>query len=455
VTDDPAVVIGGGLAGIAAALRLADAGRSVTLIETRPRLGGAAFSFRRGELTIDNGQHVFLRCCEHYRALLDRLGANDQVALQRRLDIPVLRPDGRQARLRRTPHLPAPGHLAAALARYGLLSPADRARAVRGALALRTLDPDDAVLDRRSLGEFLRAHGQNDATIDALWGVVATATLNLRPDDASLALGAKVFRTGLLDRGTAADVGVPAVPLGHIHSDAARDALASAGVEVLLGHRVEAVEPGVAVRVRNLRAAGSALSLPGAAVVLAVPPRDALSLVAALNATPAADLAATPIVNIHVVYDRIVTDLPFAAAVDSPVQWFFDRTGPAGVTAHHPGAQYLAVTVSAADDVIDTPSRVLQSRFIAALAQLLPAAGRAGVIDAFVTRERRATFRQAPGSAALRSACDSGLPGLWLAGSWTSTGWPDTMEGAVRSGNTAADAVLAATSRHHGEGVAA
>jgi uncharacterized protein with NAD-binding domain and iron-sulfur cluster len=150
-------------------------------------------------------------------------------------------------------------------------------------------------------------------------------------------------------------------------------------------------------------------------------------------------LGGSAIVNVHVVYDRRVTDLPFAAAVDSPVQWFFDRTESSGLAGTTPGEQYLAITVSAADGVIDTPTRALLDQHIAALARLLPAAARADVVDAFVTRERRATFRQAPGSAAQRPGPDSGLPGIALAGAWTATGWPDTMESAVRSGLAAAE----------------
>lgn len=436
------IVVGGGLAGIAAALRLADGGRAVTLVEGRPRLGGAAFSFRRGTLSIDNGQHVFLRCCAGYRWLLERLGVAAQVVLQPRLDIPVLRPDGRCARLRRLPGVPAPLHLSAALAGYGLLAPADRLRAVRGALALRGLDPADPALDEQTLGGFLRRHGQNDATIGALWGIIATATLNISPDEASLALAAKVFRTGLLDHASAADVGYAAVPLGELHSAAATRALSSSGVEVLLGHRVESVEPGGVVRARGT--AGER-SWHTDAVVLATPHREAFAAAPALTGTAAvtaAGLAAAPIVNVHVVYDRRVTELPFAAAVDSPVQWFFDRTDSAGLHRDHPAGQYLAVTVSAAGDVIDEPSRPLAQRFVAELARLLPAAGQAQVVDAFVTRERRATFRQAAGSASLRPSSDSGLDGIWLAGAWTATGWPDTMESAVRSGVVAAEAVL-------------
>ncbi len=438
------VVVGGGLAGIAAALRLADAGRDVALLERRPRLGGAAFSFRRGRLVVDNGQHVFLRCCTAYRGLVARIGGEDQVRLQDRLDIPVLSAGaGRPARLARARGVPAPAHLGAALARYRPLGPGDRVRAVRGALALRGLDPTDRTLDDRTLGAFLREHGQNEATIDRLWAIIAVATLNLAPDEASLALAAKVFRTGLLDRADAADVGYAAVPLGELHDSSAARALATAGVEVLTNTRVDAIRAGAVVEAtgpdgtRNWRTD---------TVVLAAAHEDAFVAAPELDTGPAAEsrqLGASPIVNIHVVYDRTVTDLPFAAAVGSPVQWVFDRTEPSGVRADHPRAQYLAVTVSAADALVDAPSRALIARFEHELAGLLPGAAAAGVIDAFVTRERRATFRQTAGSWRLRPGPAAGPDGVWLAGAWTDTGWPDTMESAVRSGTAAAEAALA------------
>jgi squalene-associated FAD-dependent desaturase len=442
---EPSVVVGGGLAGIAAALRLADAGRDVVLLERRPRLGGAAFSFRRGALVVDNGQHVFLRCCSAYRGLVTRLGADDQVTLQERLDIPVLVPGAaRPARLGRARGVPAPAHLGAALARYRPLGRPDRARAVRGALALRRLDPTDRALDDRTLGSFLREHGQNDATIERLWGIIAVATLNLDPDEASLALAAKVFRTGLLDRADAADVGYAAVPLGELHGTSAARTLAAAGVEALTSTRVDAIRPGAVVEATG---PDGARSWRTDTVILATPHEDAFSAAADLDRGPAAaarQLGASPIVNIHVVYDRTVTDLPFAAAVGSPVQWVFDRTEPSRVRAEHPGAQYLAVTVSAADAVVDAPSRALITRFQDELAQLFPAAARAHVVDAFVTRERRATFRQAAGSWRLRPGPGSGPDGVWLAGAWTDTGWPDTMESAVRSGTAAAEAAMSA-----------
>ena len=141
-------------------------------------------------------------------------------------------------------------------------------------------------------------------------------------------------------------------------------------------------------------------------------------------------IATSPIVNVHVIYDRRVTRLPFAAAVDSPVQWVFDRTGPSGLRE----GQYLAISLSAADAYVDVPAAQLRERFLPALAELFPAAARARVVDCFVTRERRATMRQIPGMGRLRPGAATAVPGLVLAGAWTDTGWPDTMEGAVRSG---------------------
>jgi hypothetical protein len=146
------------------------------------------------------------------------------------------------------------------------------------------------------------------------------------------------------------------------------------------------------------------------------------------------ELATSPIVNVHVIYDRRVTRLPFAAAVDSPVQWVFDRTGSSGLRS----GQYLAVSLSAADGYVDVPASALRERFLPAMADLFPAARDARVTDFFVTRERRATLRQVPGCERLRPGAATALPGLVLAGAWTDTGWPDTMEGAVRSGLNAA-----------------
>jgi uncharacterized protein with NAD-binding domain and iron-sulfur cluster len=173
-----AVVIGGGLAGITAALDLADAGRKVTLLEARPRLGGATFSIERDGMWVDNGQHVFLRCCTAYRALLERIGATAQTELQQRLAIPVLRPGGRVSWLRRT-DAPAPLHLGRSIARFGPLPAADRVRLLPAIVALRRLSLDDPRLDEQTFGEWLSHHGQRRSSFEALWDLIALPTLNL------------------------------------------------------------------------------------------------------------------------------------------------------------------------------------------------------------------------------------------------------------------------------------
>src|SRR5699024_4211913 len=177
------------------------------------------------------------------------------------------------------------------------------------------------------------------------------------------------------------------------------------------------------------------------AVVVATPPETAVKLcpaTAQLQPQRLRELGAAPIVNVHVVFERPVMDTTFVAVVGSPVQFVFDRTGPSGISV----GQYLTVSVSAAQQWIDVPTARVRAVFLTELTRLFPAAASTSVRDFFVTRERRATFHQAPGTRRLRPPTATALPGLVLAGAWTDTGWPDTMEGAVRSGNDAAAAVV-------------
>jgi squalene-associated FAD-dependent desaturase len=442
------VVIGGGLAGITAAIALSEAGAAVTLLEARPRLGGATTSFNRGALVVDTGQHVFLRCCTAYRGLLARMGMTGSVRIQDRFDVTVLSPGGR-ARLRRN-GLPGPLHMGATLARYPMLSLAERARVTRAALAMRMLNPADPALDSQRLGDWLAAHGQDERTRRVLWDLFTVSSLNIDGDDASLALAATVVKTALLGKKDAADIGVPLAPLGELHGTAGLALLRRLGADVRLGVKAAAVEQtGGEYLVRLARGEGESDGDEGPdtrgtiaadGVVLATPAYTAAKLVPAAAGVPSGtwlDLGTSPIINVHVIYDRRVTRLPFAAAVDSPVQWLFDRTEISGFGASGRG-QYLAVSLSAAEPYVDVPAARLREMFVPALAGLLPGARDARVSEFFVTRERRATFRQGPGCGRLRPQAATALPGLTLAGAWTDTGWPDTMEGAVRSGLNAA-----------------
>ncbi|MCH0541730.1 FAD-dependent oxidoreductase [Streptomyces sp. MUM 203J] len=443
-----AVVVGGGLGGITAALRLADEGVRVTLLEGRPRLGGLAFSFQRGGLTVDNGQHVHLRCCTAYQWLLNRIGGAHLAPVQDRLDVPVLdadRPAGRRlGRLRRAA-LPVPLHLAASLATYPHLSLGERAGVGRAALALKALDPADPALDDIGFADWLTRHGQSPRTIRALWDLVGVATLNAPATHTSLGLAAMVFRTGLLSEPGAADIGWARVPLGHLHDTLARAALDARGVRTLLRTKARSLTPTGDGR-WTVAVPGDTLEAD--TVVLAVPQRETHDLLppgAVDDPGALLRIGTAPILNVHVLYDRTVLSRPFFAALGSPVQWVFDRTAASGFTV----GQYLALSQSAAHDEIDAPVAELRARYLPELERLLPLTRGARVHDFFVTRERTATFAPAPGVGRLRPGARTRAPGLYLAGAWTATGWPATMEGAVRSGFTAASAALSALGRPH------
>jgi squalene-associated FAD-dependent desaturase len=452
VSASPRVlVIGGGLAGITAALDCAERGAAVTLLEVRRRLGGAAYSFERDGLTMDNGQHVFLRCCVAYRALLRRLGSEHEVFLQPRLRIPVLRPGHEPVTLERGP-LPAPAHLSGALLRYRHLSPLERVRAGSAALALMRVDPADEGSDAVTFGDWLARHGQSQQAIGALWDLIALPTLNLPAAEASLALAAFVFRTGLLSSADAGDIGFHDGTLAATIGEPAAASLRAAGVDVRLGWRVERLERAGSGFEAHGRAGapgeeageGSESDRQGTdgvhadAAIVALPHNRAETLLGPLLGADRARrpelMGSSPIVNLHVVYDRQVLDEPFAAGVKTPVQYLFDRSRAAGAPV---GCQYLAVSLSGAEREMSMSVDALRELYTPALTALLPRARTARMERFQVTREHAATFRAAPGIGRLRPSARTPLPGLTLAGTWTATGWPATLEGAVMSGHAA------------------
>jgi squalene-associated FAD-dependent desaturase len=310
----------------------------------------------------------------------------------------------------------------------------DRLRATRAVWQLRKLDEADDRLDESSFGGWLAEHGQSQASIKSLWDLLIIAALNTDSDGASLLLATKVFQTALLRDPSAADIGIPLVPLADLHARAAQRTLETLGVKILSRTKVTGIN--------SLNGTFETCTPDGAfaadTVVSAVPHRQVPALLPP-DTVPRQDelgmLGSAPIVNAHLVFDRKVTDLPFVAVVDSPLQWIFDRTEISGARGN---GQYLAVSLSAAGEFIDEPTNVLQAKLLPEVQQLFPAARDAQLTDFFVTRERHATFRQAPGTRQLRPGAATRIPGLLVAGAWTDTGWPDTMEGAVRSGNEAA-----------------
>jgi squalene-associated FAD-dependent desaturase len=443
--ESPQVVItGGGLAGLAAACELADHGYRVVLSERRSSLGGRACSFPdpQGEGDIDNGQHVFLKCCTYYISFLQKLGVYDKTLLQKRLQVTVIDPHTGASTLGSSP-LPAPFHLLPSFLRFRHLSPLDKARAARAMLSILFTDRKKSnKLDSISFYRWLKDHGQTEAAIDRFWNLIVLASLNddVRRVSADLAL--MVFQEGFLKRPDGANVGYATVGLSRLVGTEARHYIEERGGRIILGQKTEEL------LLEGKRIAGARLAdgsiLQGDCYVCAVPHQTLLALIPPrLRSDPffrrTSGLATTPIVNIHLWYDRPITDLDFAAFINSETQWVFNKTR----MWHLDGdGQYLDISLSGARHYIDLPQEELVERFTRELRTLFPRARQATVRRSLVVKQRRATFAAAPGSAKYRLPCRTPIENLFLAGDWTATGWPATMESAVRSGLACAREIL-------------
>ena len=397
-------VVGGGLAGLSAALELVDGGHQVTLHEARPTLGGAVQTLPRREgdpePPPDNGQHVALGCFTEYLRFLDRVGQSSSVR-RAPLDLPVLDEHGRTASI-------SPSALA--LLRYRHVSVGERLRILR-ALAHWGDSRGETFADA------LRARGQSQRAIDRFWDVFIRPALNLRSEEASTEAGDFTVRTALLGERSDSDLLLPARPLGEMHGDAAGRALETAGATLRTGARVDDLA-----------------ELEAEAVVVAVPPAES----ARLLGEPAPELGHSPIVSVHLLFDRHLLPQPLAALLDSPAHWVFDR---GRLTGHEPErGQYLTVVSSGAPELEALRGRELVELIAGAVTERL---GPAELLWSRVSREPEATIAVTPGSEAHRPGPETARPNVTRAGAWTGTGWPPTIEGAVRSGLAAARALTA------------
>jgi squalene-associated FAD-dependent desaturase len=404
----------------------------VTLVERRPFLGGRAFSFtdREGR-ELDNGQHVFLGCCPAYQRLMHQLGTDRFLFRQPLMRIPVSIAGGRPYPLAASRGLPSPLHLAGTLARYPHLSPGERARVVRAIGLLQAMGARRrARLDRIPFSDWLTEQGQSPAAVERFWDLVVLPTCNDRSDRVSAAQAAFVFTEGMLSSTTASAVGWSRVPLGQLVEPSAERLLAARGSRVLRGTAVAEAGPG-GVRLAD----GEELEADG--VVLALPP-ERVRRVASAALADDPELGHSPIVNVHLFHDRPVLEEPFQAVLESPLQWIFDRRR---ITAT-PGPPHVAISISGAHAELGVPRGELAHAMAEELERAVPSASGARLVDWAVVKEARATFSAAPGQAARRPGARTPLERVALAGTWTATGWPATMEGAVRSGIRAAREVM-------------
>jgi len=397
-----AVVVGGGLAGLAAALELVDAGHEVTLYEARPTLGGAVQTLpeRDGDPSPppDNGQHIALGCFTEYLRFLERIGEAGSYR-RMRLALPVVGADRRIGVISRS---------GSSLLRYRHLSVGDRLRAAN---AVRRLPEQGS--DTETFGSLLRTLGCSDASIDRFWDVFVRPALNLSTDEVSAAWGIFTVRTALLAERAASDVILPMRPLGWMHGDAAGRSLEASGATVRTDARVPSLE-----------------DVDADAVVLAVPPDEC----ARLLDEPDPGLEHSPIVSVHLLFDRRLLDRPLAALLSSDAHWVFDR---GALTGREPaeGGQYLTVVSSGAPELLEVRGKELVELIAGEVTSRL---GQAELLWSRVSREPAATFAARPGTAKLRPGFATSRPNVARAGAWTDTGWPATMESAVRSGHEAA-----------------
>ena len=452
------MVLGGGVAGIATAVYLLDRGYRVDLIEARGFLGGRSFSFidKEREVAVDNGQHVITKCCSQFLDLLQRLGALDRWYQQPRLQLPVLDSRGNAGTLSSS-RLPSPFHLAPSFFRYSHLGFRDKLRVALALVLAKFTDRHQPYLEQITFKDWLDRRGQTERAVQNFWNLLLIPTLNDQVQDVSAHLGLMIVQEGMLAGSHSADLGYAQDGLLDALGEPAREHLSNRGARLILSDPVRSLmaKSGQvqAVELRSGEIWSGRIfvsALPFDALLRVLPP-DALRMPYFQRLT---GLESSPIVNVHLWYDREVMAQDFCVFVDSPLQWVFNKsriyarsrlglkkTGLADRRGSDAG-QYICISLSAAWEHIDQPREALAERFIDEMARVFPEAKKALVERAVVVKQRHATFRCLPGINGLRPSSATPYSNLFLAGEWTNTGWPSTMESAARSGYNAAQAVF-------------
>ena len=450
-------IVGGGLAGLAAAVPLAERGLKVEIYEARRSLGGRAASFRdpaTGEL-VDHCQHVSMGCCTNLADFCRRTGLD--AAFRRDRVLHFFTADGTRADLAASRWLPAPLHLGPALMGLRYLSLRDKLGIARAMWRLARTELADEAAGPTML-TWLQAHGQSPAAIERFWSVVLVSALGETLDRAGVPLARKVFLDGFLRSREAYEVLVPLFPLRELLNERLTPWLSRHHVDVRLGAAVEELA-GAGGRVTHLRLADGTKHEVDAAV-LAVPWRRAASFVrepSLVERLP--ELAAveriedSPIAGVHLWFDRLITPLPHAVLVGTLGQWLFNRGSSAAVNASgsvadgHDREHYYQVVISASRTLAGRDRAAVIEELLAELGAIFPVARGARLLRWRLVSEQAAVFSAAPGIERLRPPQRTSVPNFALAGDWTRTGWPSTMESAVRSGYLAAEAVLTALGR--------
>jgi squalene-associated FAD-dependent desaturase len=441
------VVVGGGLAGLAAAVSLTADGLPVTLLEARNRLGGRASSFD-DPLTgdrLDNCQHVSMGCCTNLQHFCSLVGTQD--AFRTEDVLTFIGPDGRQNYFRSS-RLPAPLHLWPAFRRLSYLSRADRRELTRGLVALARAKP--SALQGQSFQSWLDSHGQSPQVIDRFWRLVLVSALSESLDRIDAAMARKVFVDSFLAHRDGWRIQIPTAPLDEIFGEGVRDWLCTRGAVVVQQSPADALrltdELAGSVELKDGRA------MAGTEFILAVPHFRVHELLpeSIRNGPPLSrinEFESAPISSVHLWFDRSITDLPHAVLIDRLSQWMFNRNV---LWPQYKHTEYgYQIVISASRDVEEMGREATISAVHDEVCAIWPAAREARLLKSRLVTERRAVFSPTPGCDTLRPPQQSPIANLQIAGDWTQTGWPSTMEGAVRSGFLAAENILRRHGRSH------
>lgn len=412
------LVIGGGLAGLSAAAALGSEGYRVRVLEARPFLGGRATSYEAGGETIDNCQHVLLRCCVNLLDFYKRLGVSEHIVFYR--EFYFLEPGGRKSVMRRS----APSFL-----RLRFLNLSEKIAIGRALLAMRKEHSVRKDLDDITMRQWLEEKRQPPRAIERFWRQVLVSAVNEDLDRMAASHGFQVFVLGFLSNPEFYQMGVPAIPLARLYSTDAWRTLGN--VEILQRSPVQkvTVEDGA---VRSVATAAG--DLRADFYVSAVPFERMAQLVPELP-LDLSEFEHSPITGIHLWFDRPITDLPHATLLDRTVQWMFNKSQ----------GRYVELVVSASRSLVESKREDVIALALRELAEFFPAVKEASLEKSHVVKEIRATFSAKPGLGQLRPESPTAIRNLFLAGDWTRSGWPATMEGAVRSGYLAAEAVTEAS----------
>jgi squalene-associated FAD-dependent desaturase len=421
-------VIGGGLAGLASATALGSAGFDVVIYESRNFPGGRATSWPVGgedSEMIDNCQHVLLRCCVNLLDLYKRLGVDDNIRFYK--EFFFIEPGGRTSILKRG-MFPAPAHFFGSFIKLKFLTVADKLAVARAITAIPVERLSRTDLDQISMLDWLREKRQTENAIERYWRQVLVSAVNEELDRMAAAHGFQVFWLGMIARADSYEMGIPDVPLRELYNEAS---LAKTG-SVRMEHRsaVTAIETANGI-VSAIQTSQGAIAADYC--ISALPFERLRPLMPALP-IPWEEFQHSPITGIHLWFDRPVTDLPHATLLDRTIQWMFNKSE----------GRYIQVVVSASRSLLETPRNEVIDLALRELAEFFPIVKEARLEKAQVIKEVRATFSARPGMEALRPRAATQLPNFFLAGDWTRSGWPATMEGAVRSGYLAAEALAAA-----------